>query len=252
MTIYIEAFKKIIGGLPTTMSLTILSILLALILGILLSFGKGSHIRPVKGFFSVLSSFLKGIPILVFLYALNSSIDTIMGGIDSLLPFYSYDIRKPPTFAFAVFAIALSYAPYMCDMILTAIRTVPKGQWEACDAAGFTSWQKMSRIIIPQSVVIAIPNFGNHFVNLMKATSLSCMVTIMEIMGESRNFATLSQKFLQSYIVCALVYWVIFILFEQIFRVVEKKTGFYLEPGVPIQKKHFRFRLKVEGGYRSI
>lgn len=252
MSIYIEAFKQIISGLPTTISLTILSVLLALILGILLSFGKGSRIRPVKGFFSVLSSFLKGIPILVFLYALSSSIDMIMGGLDSLLPFYTYDIRKPPTFAFAVFAIALSYTPYMCDMILTAIRTVPKGQWEACDAAGFTSWQKMSRIIIPQSIVIAIPNFGNHFVNLMKATSLSCMVTIMEIMGESRNYATLSQKFLQSYIVCALVYWAIFILFEQIFRVVEKKTGYYLEPGVPIKKKHFRFRLKVEGGYKSI
>ncbi len=252
MSIYIEAFQKIISGFPATMSLTILSVLLALLLGILLSLGRGSSIKILRGFFTFLSSFLKGIPILVFLYAFSSSIDAVMGGLDSLLPFYTYDIRKPPTFAFAVFAIALSYTPYMCDMIRTAVDTVPKGQWEACDAAGFTTWQKMSRIVIPQSIVIAIPNFGNHFVNLMKATSLSCMVTIMEIMGEARNFATLSQKFLESYITCALVYWAIFVIFEQIFRLVEKKTGFYLEPSLPVKKKHFRFRLKVEGGYKSI
>lgn len=247
MTIYLESLQQIVEGFPATMSLTIFSILLALILGILLSFGVASKIKVIRGIFTVITSFLKGIPILVFLYAFNSCIDTIMGGLDSMIPFYTYNIRKPPTFAFAVFAIALSYAPYMCDMILTAIRTVPKGQWEACDAAGFTSWQKMSRIVIPQSIVIAIPNFGNHFVNLLKATSLACMVTIMEMMGEARNFATLSQKFLESYITCALVYWLVFVVFEQIFRLIEKKTGAYLEPGRVVKKKKFR----MYGGYRA-
>ena len=242
MSAYLESLKQIIIGFPTTMSLTVLSILLALLLGALLSFGVASHIKPVRMFFTVLSSFLKGIPILVFLYAFNSCIDTIMGGLDGLLPFYTYNIRKPPTFAFAVVALAFSYTPYMCDMILTAVGTVPKGQWEACDAAGFTSWQKMSRIIIPQSIVIAIPNFGNHFVNLLKATSLTCMVTIMEMMGEARNYATMSQKFLESYITCALVYWLVFVVFEQIFRVIEKKTGTYLEPGIPVKKKRFRLK----------
>mgnify|MGYP000017235720 CR=1 FL=1 len=242
MNIYIQALQQILRGIPATMSLTVLSIVLALALGILLSFGVASRIPVVRIIFTIVSSFLKGIPILVFLYAFSSAIDTIMGGFDRLIPFYTYDIRKPPTFAFAVFALALSYTPYMCDMILTAVRTVPKGQWEACDAAGFTEWQKMRRVIIPQSVVIAIPNFGNHFVNLLKATSLSCMVTIMEMMGESRNFATMSQKFLESYITCALVYWAVFVLFEQLFRLVEKKTGNYLEPALPVRKRRLRLK----------
>lgn len=244
MGIYSEALRQIINGFPMTMSLTILAITLALVLGILLALGMASSIRIVHIIFTIVSSFLKGIPILVFLYVFNSAIDTIMGGVDSILPFYTYDVRRPPTMAFAIVAMALSYAPYMCDMILTAVRTVPKGQWEACDAVGFTNWQKMYRIIIPQSIVIAIPNFGNHFVNLLKATSLACMVTIMEMMGEARNFATMSQKFLESYITCALVYWAVFVLFEQLFRLIEKKTGNYLEPGVPRQKR----RLWVKEG----
>lgn len=241
MDLIVECLQKVVSGIPMTLSLTLWSIGLALVLGILLSFGVLSSFTPVRAIFVVLTSFLKGIPILVFLYVFNTSIDSIMGGLDSLLSFYTYNIRKPPTYTFAVFALALSYAPYMCDMITSALHTVPKGQWEACDAYGFTNWQKMSRIIIPQCIVIAIPNFGNHFVNLLKATSLACMVTIMEMMGEARNYATLSQKFLESYIVCALVYWLVFVIFEQIFRIIEKRTGRYLEPGIPRLKKKKRF-----------
>jgi L-cystine transport system permease protein len=237
MEIYISCLQQILNGVPTTLKLTLWSVLLALVIGILLSFGMLSKWAPVRAIFTVICSFLKGIPILIFLYVFNSAMDEILGKLDNLLTFYTYDIRTPPTFLFAVFALAISYAPYMCDMITTAMNTIPKGQWEACDAGGFTSWQKMSRIIIPQCIVVAVPNFGNHFVNLLKASSLSCMVTIMEMMGDARNYATLSQKFLECYIVCALCYWIIFLIFEQLFGVLEKKTGSYLQPGVPKMKR---------------
>lgn len=229
-------FEKILTGLPTTLGLTIDSILLAMVGGILLSLGVMCRFRIVNIIFSVFNSFLKGIPILVFLYMFSSAMDDIMGTLAAILNF-TYDIRNPPTFAFAVIAIALSYAPYMCDMIVTAMDTVPKGQWEACEAFGFTGWQTMTRIIIPQFIVIAIPNFGNHFVNVLKATSLACMVTIMEMMGVARNFATLNQNFLVTYTACALVYWAVFVIFEQLFRLLEKRMGRYLQPGSTAAKK---------------
>lgn len=255
MEVYRTCLEKVLAGVPTTLSLTLWSVLLALLLGILLSFGVLSKWTPVRMLFSVLCSFLKGIPILIFLYVFHTAIDGIMGGIDHLFAFYTYDIRKPPTYIFAVFALALSYAPYMCDMITTALHTIPKGQWEACDAGGFTAWQKMTRIIIPQCVVIAIPNFGNHFVNLLKASSLACMVTIMEMMGEARNYATMSQRFLECYIVCAICYWVIFIVFEQAFRLLEKRAGRYLQPGVPIARRRgklFHMTNAQEGIYEEV
>lgn len=238
-------FEKILTGLPTTMGLTIQSILLALVGGILLSAGVMCRFRIVNIIFTILSSFLKGIPILVFLYMFSSAMDDIMETLSALLHF-TYDLRNPPTFSFAVLAIALSYTPYMCDMIVTAMDTVPKGQWEACEAMGFTKWQTMTRIIIPQFIVIAIPNFGNHFVNVLKATSLACMVTIMEMMGVARNFATLNQNFLVTYTACALVYWAVFIIFEQLFRMLEKKMGRYLQPGIStIKRRRFPLKFRV-------
>lgn len=234
-------FIPILKGLPMTMELTLATVLLALTGGILLSFGMKSRYAWLNLFFSILNSFLKGIPILVFLYVFNNSIDDIMGTLASLFAF-TYDIRHSPTFAFAVIAMALSYAPYMCDMILSAYDTVPSGQREACEAFGFTKWESMRRIIIPQMTVIAIPNFGNHFVNLLKATSLTCMVTIMEMMGTARNYATLNQRFLETYVICALLYWGVFCIFEQLFRILEKKTGRYLTAtGIRKKKKEHKF-----------
>lgn len=230
MEVYINALKQIVEGIPATLGLTIAAIFVSLILGILLSIGVRAKNSIVHIIFQIVSSFLKGIPILVFLYLFNASIDVIMGGLSTAIPFFTYDIRKPPTFLFAVLALALSYTPYMCDMVVTAMQAIPIGQFEACDAYGFNGFYKMTHIIIPQCITVAIPNFGNHFVNLLKATSLTCMVTIMEIMGEARNFATMNQKFLESYITCALVYWVIFLIFERIFALIEKAAGSYLSP----------------------
>ena len=217
MNIYLQALQRVISGLPTTLWLTVTSILLAMGLGMLLLPGLRAKAGPVRMIFRILGSFLKAIPILVFLYVFNSAIDDIMGGLDSLLPFFTYNIRKPPTMLFAIFALALSYTPYMSDMMDTALRAIPQG------------------------IVVAIPNFGNHFVNLLKATSLTCMVTIMEMMGEARNFATYSQRFLESYITCALVYWGVFLVFEQLFRIIERKAGSYLKPGVPTVQKNRQY-----------
>lgn len=239
-------FQPILKCLPTTMELTFAAVLLALIGGILLSFGVKCRNRFVNIIFSILNSFLKGIPILVFLYVFNNSIDDIMTGLSGIFGF-TYNIRRSPTFAFAVLAMAMSYAPYMCDMIVSAYDTVPKGQKEACDAFGFTEWQTMRRIVIPQMTVIALPNFGNHFVNLLKATSLTCMVTIMEMMGAARNYATLNQRFLETYVICALLYWGIFLIFEQLFRLLEKKTGRYLEPSLAIKKRKRRLLRMLKG-----
>lgn len=241
MKIVTECIAKMWEGLPVTLSLTILAILLAMFLGVFLSLGMKCRFGPGRGFFTVVSSFLKGIPILVFLYVFNTAMDGIMETLSAILGFV-YDIRKPPTFTFAVLALALSYTPYMADMFITAMETVPKGQWEACEAGGFSRWQTLTRIIIPQCVVIALPNFGNHFVNLLKATSLACMVTIMEVMGCAKNYATMTQKLLECYTVCALFYWLVFVVFEQIFRILEKKTGSYLRPIAPRMAKKKKVR----------
>lgn len=240
-SMFFKSFIPIIQAMPTTLILTVSSMALALIGGIVLALLLTCPVKVVRGIFKVVSSFLKGIPILVFLYVFDVSIDTVMTKLYSLFNL-TYSNRNTPTLQFAILALALSYTPYLADMILSAYRAVPRGQFEAASAFGFTRPQAMRRIIIPQMMVIAIPNFGNHFVNLLKATSLTCMVTIMEMMGTARNFATMNQTFLEAYTACALIYWIVFGVFEQLFRFIEKKAGRYLQPGA-IRRHRFPLHL---------
>ncbi|SFR55608.1 amino acid ABC transporter permease [Anaeromicropila populeti] len=224
----ITCIEPILKKLPVTMKLTLWSMAIALLGGILFALMKKSNNKILANVCRLTSSFLKGVPILVFLYFFYYSMDDILHALGGTFRF-EYDLRNPPKIQMAIVALSISYIPYMSDMLLSALDTIPKGQFEACYAMGFTKLQMMIRIIIPQLIVVCIPNIGNHFVNLLKATSLAYMVTIVEMMGAAKNFAVKNQRFLETYIMAAFVYWVIFIMFEQLFQLIERHSGKYLK-----------------------
>jgi len=226
-----SCIRPIIEKLPVTMNLTIWAVIISLLGGIIFATIERSRFTVLKLICKFFRSFLKGVPILVFLYFFYYSMDDIFMAMGDGFGF-TYDVRNPPKIAMAIVALAISYIPYMCDMILSAFDTIPKGQFEAAYAMGFSHTKMMTRIIIPQLITVAIPNFGNHFVNLLKASSLAYMVTIVEMMGAAKNYATGYQRFLETYVVAALIYWVIFVLFELLFRVLEKRSGRYLKVSI--------------------
>jgi L-cystine transport system permease protein len=222
----IETVGEIISKLPLTLYMALSATTISLILGIIFSFITRRKIKGLSQSVTVLMSFFKGIPVLVLLFISYYTMPSIMVGLSESWGL-AYDIRNPPALSFAIVAFALSYSAYMKDMIDTALDTVPKGQMEACKSIGYTNFQSMYRIIGPQAVVVAIPNFGNHFINLFKLTSLAYMVGVMEILGTARNIGTVSLKFLEPYAVACLIYWIVCIIFENIFSVIEKKLGIF-------------------------
>lgn len=220
----LTCFVPVLAKFPITMEMTLLSTVLALACGALLALlirSNAPGLSPVSHF---ICSFLKGVPVLVFLYLAFNSLPEwlIAAGV-------AYDRRQPPQMLFAVLAFGLAYAPYMADMFRSSLDTIPRGQMEACKATGFTKWQAMRRIILPQMIVVAVPVFGNHFVNMLKMTSLAYLVNMVEMMGAAKNYATGNQMFLETYVAAALLYWAICIAFDQLFALLEKKLGKYRE-----------------------
>lgn len=222
----IQCIKPIISKFPITLYMTITATSLALVVGLIFSVIVKKNIFLLSKIVHFINSFLKGIPVLVILYILYYSMPTILVSLGKSVGF-NYDIKNPPKLIFGIFAFGITYIPYMCDMIISAYDTIPKGQMEACDSIGFTTFQAMRKIIIPQMVVVCVPVFGNHFVNILKATSLAYMVSIIEMMGAAKNYATGAQRFMETYIVAALLYWVICIGFDKLFALIEANTGKY-------------------------
>lgn len=217
-----SCIEPIISKLPITLYMTLASTVLALLLGIVFAVIIKKKIFILDKIVHLLNSILKGIPVLVMLYVLYYSMPNILTGLG-----ISYDIKDPPKLVYGIFAFGISYVPYMCDMIVNAFDTIPVGQMEACQSIGFTEGQAMRKIIIPQMLVVSIPVFGNHFVNIVKMTSLAYMVSIIEMMGAAKNYATGAQKFMETYIVAALIYWIICIVFDKGFAFIERHSGKY-------------------------
>ncbi|MBV4427884.1 amino acid ABC transporter permease [Clostridium tyrobutyricum] len=221
-----ECIKPIISKFSITMYMTLAATILALVFGVIFAVIIQKNIFFLSKLVHFVNSFLKGIPVLVILYILYYSMPSLLQPLASSIGF-NYDVKDPPKLIYGIFAFGITYIPYMCDMIISAYNTIPKGQIEACDSIGFTTFQAMKRVIVPQMVVICVPIFGNNFVNILKATSLAYMVSIIEMMGAAKNYATGTQRFMETYIVAALIYWIVCIGFDSLFAVIEGNTGKY-------------------------
>ena len=86
-----------------------------------------------------------------------------------------------------------------------------------------TSFQAYKRVIIPQAFVVGLPNAGNQFVALMKATSMAYFITVMEVLGKAKQLAAGTYRFFEAYILAAVVYWILCIITEKLLANWEKK-----------------------------
>ena len=84
-------------------------------------------------------------------------------------------------------------------------------------------WQATKRIVLPQAIVIALPNFGNSFISLIKDSSLAFVVSVVELMGKAKIVGAAGLNFFEVYIVVALIYWIICIIIERIMVYIERK-----------------------------
>jgi len=87
-----------------------------------------------------------------------------------------------------------------------------------------TTTQGMIKVVLPQALVSALPNFGNNFIGLIKDASLAFAVSIPEILGKSKILAGRSSKFLEAYLDAAIIYFIICFIFQQLLKIVEKKS----------------------------
>lgn len=147
----------------------------------------------------------------------------------SLFKFYhvSVDVYKinPIWYAFIVFG--LNSTALMIEVFRSAISTVSKGQLEAAYSVGLTNLQAFRRIIIPQTLVVALPNICTVTINLIKATSLGYAMSLQEITLKAKVAANANYNYVEAYIDIFLVYLMLCSLVEYLFKRYEKHLRKY-------------------------
>ena len=201
-------------GSIVTIQLFAITLLLSVPLGLLLALARISKIKPLGKFVEVYNWIMRGTPLMLQLLFVYFALPTF--GI--LLP----DV------AAAVLAFVLNYAAYFAEIFRAGIQSIPKGQYEAARALGFTYVQTMRRIIVPQMVKRVLPPVGNETITLVKDTSLVYVLAMNDLLRAARTIV--QREFdMTPFVIAGVFYLVMTFVVTRVFNWLEKHYARYEE-----------------------
>jgi general L-amino acid transport system permease protein len=160
------------GGLPLTIMLASLSIVLAFPLAVLVALGRKSKLPAIRTFCVIYVELVRGVPLISVLFMAS----------------FLFPLFMPQGFTIDVLVrvlvgITLFAAAYMAEIIRGGLQAIPKGQVEAADSLGLTYWQTQRKIVLPQALAMVVPGIMNNFISIFKDTSLVTIVSLYELTG---------------------------------------------------------------------
>ena len=199
-------------GLLVTFKITCYSIMVAIPLGIVVGLCRVSKIRFFNFTASVYVEVVRGIPLFVQLYYIYYALGSF--------------IRVPPMVT-AVAAISFCYGAYMGEVVRSGIAAIDRGQREAAMSLGFTPFQTMIHVILPQALRTVLPPIGNECIALLKDSSLVSVVAVPDIMRRGRELASTTFASFEIYTTVALIYLFITLLLSKMVSKLETHMGRY-------------------------
>jgi polar amino acid transport system permease protein len=170
----------ILAGVRLTLVFTVLSMVIAILAGVVLALMRLSPNPVLSGFASLYVWFFRGTPLLVqiiFWFNIQLFIPSIvLGGwrveTNSIIS----------AFTAALLALSLNEAAYVAEIVRSGLLAVDRGQREAASALGYTPFQAMTRIVLPQALRVIVPPIGNQTISMLKTTSLVSVVAAQDLL----------------------------------------------------------------------
>jgi polar amino acid transport system permease protein len=189
MAVYFPLFLPAIW---IVIKVTVLSILLSWVCGLLCALAKTSGIRLLQYPAEFYLWFIRGTPLLTQIFLIYFGLPQV-------------GIRLDP-FTAGVIALGVNGGAYVAEIIRGGLLSIPKGQRESAVALGMSYGQTMRRIILPQVVRVIIPPITNDAATTLKNTSLLSTITIMELMLQTQIIVSSTFRPFEFYILVSLIY----------------------------------------------
>ena len=225
---YLEIIKFLPDGVLVTFKVTIASILLSLVFGLIAGLGRLSKNRLINGIASLYVEVIRGIPLLVQLFyiyfGLGKTLNALATNYGDAYPFL-HTLTGLSATTYAIVAMSVCYGAYMAEIFRAGIDAVPKGQTEASRSLGMSSSQTMIHVTLPQAVKTILPPVGNEFIALLKDSSLVSILAVSDLLRRGREYASESFNYFEAYTMVALFYLVITLILSKLVAIMEDKIG---------------------------
>lgn len=183
--------ESIILGVRRTIELTVITMIIAVLMGIVLAVLRLSPNPVLSGAAWFFVWFFRGTPLLVQLliwYNLAALYPNLSLGIPFGPEFIQFDVNLLITpYLAAVLGLSLNESAYMAEIVRAGILSVDQGQTEASQALGMSRLRTMRRVVLPQAMRVIVPPLGNDTINMLKMTSLVSVIAVPELLFASQT-----------------------------------------------------------------
>lgn len=216
---WLDILYQVVQQLPLTLLMIILSLIFALILGFILATIRIQQIKLLSPIVKIYISFIRSTPLLLQLFL-------VYFALPQLLLFVHIDINHFSRLFFVILAFTLHTGAYLSEIIRAGYQSVDYRQIEAGLSIGLTYPRILKEIILPQALRNSIPNLTTQIIELVKDTSLAFTIGIIDMMGQVKLIIgnNYGLGMLEVYIVISIVYWIIALIIQGIFTMIDKRA----------------------------
>lgn len=208
-----DRWHYLTDGLLVTLKITLFSVMLGLVIGFVIAFVRNIYSNtgrlPIMNFLCGLYlTVIRGTPVVVQLMIIYFVI------------FGSVRIDKTVT---AILAFGINSGAYQAEIFRSGIQSVPKGQMEAGRSLGFSYFQTMVRIIMPQALKNVVPTLLNEVITLLKETSVAGYIALEDLTKGGDIIRSRTYSAFMPLIAVALIYLVMVLILENLVKVIERR-----------------------------
>ena len=213
---FLQIVAELWQSFGVTLQIFLVTLILSLPLGLLVSFGRMSGNPLLRYPVSAYISVMRGTPLMLQLIVVYFG------------PYYLFGISFGPAYRMtAVFiAFAVNYAAYFAEIFRSGIQSMPKGQYEAARLLGYSRSQTFFYIILPQVIKRILPSITNEVITLVKDTAFAFTLSVMEMFTKAKALAAGQTSILPLFVAGAF-YYIFNYAVAYLFAYGEKKLDYY-------------------------
>lgn len=189
---FLQVTLYLLDGFKITLALFLLTLLISLPLGLLISFCSMSKLKPLSVITKVIVWIVRGVPLMlqifIIYYVPGFLGNNVFAGIDLYFTL-NFGIDDMGRFMAALIAFSFNYACYFSEIYRGGIESISKGQYEAGQVLGLTKGQIFRHIVLKQVIKRIVPSMSNEIITLVKDTALANAILVSEIIMQANKLA---------------------------------------------------------------
>lgn len=209
--------SMLMGALGKTLLLTLLSLIFAMVIGMIFALMNVGKNRVLNLIGTVYVDAVRGVPLIVLVYFIYFGVPA---GMKTIFSEFRLTALQAGTIA-----LAMNCGAYMAEIIRAGIESVDKGQMEASRSLGLSYGKSMRLVVLPQAIRTMIPSIINQFIITLKDTSILSVIGIPELTNMGKTISGNTFKSLETWAIVGVMYMVVIVTLSKIAKRIERRVN---------------------------